>query len=247
MMTGCMKQPDIPTYTVTEGSTIGYLVRVKPYPMHTHVGTTAFNNFSKEYKYDWEVQSYIENSLAQNMPKTKNLKLINLAKQGFVLEDLKNLIIASNSKWVVNPEKKTTYERLAKLRLSAVIVINDGAKMASLECGAFGCTEHYARGYGLYTRSILGLDSYAVATAFYTKVYLMQPPADMRTKFETPYGTQMPVLKTPFTSKEDERKMEFIEPKDFNNLSEKELVLFEKSAKEYIDTNAKNIGIELNH
>ena len=36
---------------------VGVWVSAKTFPTHTHIGTTKFNNFTKEYSYDWQLNN----------------------------------------------------------------------------------------------------------------------------------------------------------------------------------------------
>ena len=61
VVAGCASTYVPPTagYKAPEQSKIGVLVVAKENPSHTHVGTTIFNNFSKEYEYDWQLKENI--------------------------------------------------------------------------------------------------------------------------------------------------------------------------------------------
>lgn len=246
LLTGCVKQPDIPAYTISKSSKVGYLIQVKQFPIHTHIGTTIFNNFSKVYKYDWKMGSYIEHKLITKLSSVRHLKPINLSNFGFTAEDLNDMIIVSNGKWIVNPEKEAVYNRLTKMNIKALVVIYDDQKIATLECGAFGCTPHYAKGYGVFTRSILNLNSYMAATAFYTKLYLIKPPVDLSENIQSRNENQMPAIATSFTSEKDKKAIGFKEPKDFYNLTRQEMAPFEFTVKNYINERIEKIAYYLN-
>ena len=55
IVTGCTPIVQNNTQSTTGGGygyptkKIGYLINVKPYPTHTHIGTTKLTNFTKQY------------------------------------------------------------------------------------------------------------------------------------------------------------------------------------------------------
>jgi hypothetical protein len=236
-LTGCITQPDIPTYTINQGDKIGYIIKAEKYPHHTHIGTTIFNNFSKTYNYDWNIQSYLENTFTTKLKGLKNISLVNLKEYNLTNEEISQLIIAKDDKWIVNPEKESLYQKLKmQLNLKAVIVIYDTTKMAHLECSAFGCSDFYSDGYGVFTRSILGMDNYFAATNFFVNAYLLTPVSSLNKNFEEINNAQvMELVSGVLTSDEENKKNNFTKPKDFDNWTKEEMSAFKPFIEQYID------------
>ena len=47
-----------------------------------------------------------------------------------------------------------------------------------LNCSMYGCTEHYAEGYGIFSRGVFGSVNYYTAFAFEVTAFLVQPLAE---------------------------------------------------------------------
>jgi len=241
-LAGCVKIPEVPKYTIETGDKIGYLIDVDTYPTHTHIGTTIFNNFTKKYKYNWKMKQYITSHMQNRLSSRKKLQFINLSKYHITSKDLNELIVNENEKWIINPKKENIYQKLRNLGIKAIVHIKEDAKLALLECGAFGCTEHYAKGYGLFTRSMLGMDNFYAATSFHTSVLLLHPIGNLQKEFTEPYGQPMAIIRSPFGLTEAAKKSGFILPKDFKNITNTEMKPIEIIVKQYIDNVIKKIA-----
>ncbi len=245
LFSGCViKQPKIPKYSIEQGDQIGYLIHVAKYPKHSHLGTTVFNNFTKEYAYDWDIENYIEKSLQQSLSKKGRYKLINLKKTQITFKDLDNLIVAEDNKWIVNKGKNSMFDTLKdKHNLKAIIEIYDGRKLMQAIYGPYSSIYYYAEGYGLFTRSFLGIDTYFPAPSFSANVYILNPIAKIIPKCTTkmPYQgfSQMTGM---FANKEENQKHEFIVPKDFKNISEKEFEPIKHRIYKFLDELNKEIN-----
>jgi hypothetical protein len=54
-----------------------------------------------------------------------------------------------------------------------------GEHVVASECGAYGCTERFADGMGMFTRSFLGMDLVMAVPAMSVDVYSFAPPANL--------------------------------------------------------------------
>ena len=245
-LTGCgMKQPALPKLSFQANDNIAILVDVKDHPTHTHIGTTIFNNFTKEYPYDWGMKSHIIQSLKKTLSE-KGYNVIVLDSSKYKKDDVENLIIAKDDQWVVNPEKKELYDTLKNKGLKALIVINDGRYIMNAVYGAFTTSYLYADGYGLFTRSMFGMDNYFSAPSFDGATYILTPVA----KITSPLTRKLPrpyfeTLGGTFQSKETEEKNHFKAPKDFENITEEEMLPFKANNIAFVDELVKDLTDKL--
>jgi hypothetical protein len=236
VFTSCsLKRAKIPEFTIGSRDKIGILVDVKEYPTHTHMGTTIFNNFTKVYPYDWGIRRHIVDNLEKSL-REKGYKYKILDKNRYKTSDLKELIISESGSWVVNPKKEQIYKSLKDDGLKAVIVISDGRHLMQAIYTGFGSSLLEADGYGLFTRSMLGIDNYFAAPSFGADVYILNPLADIESELTTsmpnPYFIS---LGGTMQTKDIEKKYGFIKPKDFKNLTKEELEPFRRVNIEFLD------------
>lgn len=50
VLSGCASNLPKPDFSIVESARIGYLVELDRHPVHSHVGTTVFNNFTTTYE-----------------------------------------------------------------------------------------------------------------------------------------------------------------------------------------------------
>jgi len=168
LFSGCaIQQPDIPKYTINKNDKIGYIINIPKKVEHSHVGTTAFNNFEKSYLYAWEKEGIIEKQLHDNLGQ----ELINLSLLGFKNSDFKDLIVGKDNKWVIN--NKTLYQKLVNdLKLKAIIVITDGPGSFFLNPYVFD-----VKGTGLVSSNFLGIKRFFAVLSVESQIYLFNPLA----------------------------------------------------------------------
>jgi hypothetical protein len=222
---------------------VGYLVNIRAYPTHTHIGTTALTNFTKKYPFKWKIPSYIESKLDEQLRASVGINPVNLRKKGITPNEINGLITNVNGTWMVARGKSKIYKRLTKqLGLSSIIIINESSKKAIKDCGMMGCTEFNAKGYGLLTRSFLNTNKFYSATAFYAKIYKLNPIASLNQQLKSINESKnMTLVAISKGSKVESNKINFIYPKSFNIWTEQEFKPFRAPLISYIDNMAQKI------
>ncbi|NOZ91109.1 MAG: hypothetical protein GXO60_07500 [Epsilonproteobacteria bacterium] len=254
IMTGCanMVQNGATSTTVAQTFSpkkIGYIINIKPYPTHTHIGTTKLTNFVKEYRYDWKIPAYTQNELVKNLKRLAYVTPINLKKYGIVADDVNGLLKNVNGLWVVRSGKAEIYKELAnKLGLSAVVVINEAPKTAINDCGILGCKEYKAQGYGLLTKGFLTTTDYYSATPFWVHIYKLKPkPTSLDPKIVKINGSKQ-MIKVAISKSHQMQPNKIglkAYPKDFKNWTEEEFAPFRLPLVSYIDGMTKEISTVL--
>jgi hypothetical protein len=228
---------------------IGYIINIKPYPTHTHIGTTKLTNFVKEYKYDWQIPSYTQKELVKNLKRLAYVTPINLNRYGIDANDVNGLLKNVNGLWVVKSGKADIYKKLAnQLGLSAVVVINEAPKTAINDCGILGCKEHKAEGYGVLTKGFLNTTDFYSATPFWVHIYKLKPkPISLDPKIVNINGSkQMTKVAVSKSYQMQPNKIGLkAYPKDFKNWTEEEMAPFRLPLVSYIDGMTKEISTVL--
>jgi len=255
VVTGCTKivQNDItPTTANIYNHTtkkIGYIINVSPYPTHTHIGTTNLTNFTKEYKYDWKIPSYIEQELVKNLKRLAYVTPINLKRYNIKADEVNGLLKNINGKWLIRRGKADTYKNLINhLGLSAVIVINEAPKVAINDCGILGCKEYKAQGYGLFTKGFINTIDFYSATPFWIHIYKLKPtPISLDPKIVNINGSKS------MTKVAISKNYQILPnkiglrayPKEFKNFTREEFAPFRLPLISYIDGITKEITTTL--
>ena len=245
-ITSCTAVPQSQQGSTTNYSTqkkVGYLVNIRAYPTHTHIGTTALTNFTKNYKFNWKIPTYIEQNLDKKLKTFANVTPVNLRTKGVLPSEVNNLIKKVNGRWVVARGKSEAYKKLTnRLGLSAIIIVNESSKQAIKDCGMLGCKEYKAKGYGLITRSFLNTNKFYSATAFYATVYRLNPLDSLDKRLEHINSSKkMTLVAISRGSKVDKNKIDFIYPKNFNRWTEQEFKPFRAPLIRYIDEMTQQI------
>lgn len=226
LLSGCVKQPDIPTYHLKNNDKIGYIIQPSGDVSHAHMGTTIFNNLEKTYNYNWELEKNIQKSLAKNVHK----KMINLSKYHIKYTDIKDMIIAKDGQWVI--AKKNQYNRLLnKLHLRAILVINQETTYVIT-----GRDPIVMNASGLASHNFIGLKRYFAVSAYDFNLYLLQPKAVIKDKEVIKSEIIYDSMITSF-----QEKSGFKKPKDIDNITKEELETVRKKVIQLIDNGTKSI------
>ncbi len=224
---------------------VGYLVNVRTYPTHTHIGTTSLTNFTKTYPFAWGIPTYIEKELVRKLETLAGVRAINLRKEGITPREVNGLVKNVKGVWMVARGKSEVYKKLAnRLGLSAIVLINEGAKQAINDCGILGCKKINAEGYGMLSQSFVNSDKFYSATAFFAHVYALKPLAS----FDDPYlkkinqSESMTLVATAVGSKVKPNKIGLLYPKRFNEWTEEEFKPFRAPLMKYIETMSQLIS-----
>lgn len=228
--------PAPPTFNMPKDSRVGIYVDTGSNPYHAHIGTTIFNNFQKQYPYNWdlEVFTYVQ---VDSQLKKAGFITINLKKAGFTFAEIKHLVTQHDKEWAHNPQTVDASTRLRDdFGLSAVVVIKESQVQADLECAGGPCSNRMIGGSGLYSRSMFGMTRYKAVAAITTKIFLLDPPAQLDRN-------------GPLSSQWDDRAInlnDYAGAEDFDNFTKNELQPVRIAIEEYITRMAENIVTSLN-
>ena len=179
VLAGCVTPPPIPSFETKRGDRVGILVDIGDDAVHTHIGTTVFNNFEKKYAYRWNLDSAVAEVLKNSLSKS-GFVVLDLEDEGLRYGDVTPLVVTDGEIWRMAPGKENTVRELTERKsLKAVVVVKETRVMTALECGAGPCSERYANASGMYTRSFFGRTRYNAVAAFSLNVYVLEPLADL--------------------------------------------------------------------
>ena len=228
LATGCasLYVPPVPEYALPENTKVGLLVAVSEYPKHTHIGTTIFNNFTKEYEYAWNMEEAVFQTYKEEIEDTTGFNVINLRDHGVVDTADLDFVGVEEKQWSVVDANSDSRNSLMEKGIYAVVSISEAPTLASLECSSYGCTEHYSQGYGLFTRSFLGISSYVASASFIISTEIIQPPIDI--------GIQKDMREVTKFDNKNRTLSDFKGPAEFKNITEDELAPVKDEILEYI-------------
>ncbi len=178
-LVGCaVNLPKPPQFSLGSDAKIGVFVEIKGQPTHSHIGTTAFNNYSQEYPMEWNLQTTTVNFLREKI-QTTGFQYVDLNQAGFDKDKLSKILVIRDGATLVSPDKEEIISKLRnEMKLSAIVFFTDAGRHAvAMECGGFGCMDRYADGYGLYSRSFLGMNYFSAIPGFSVRVEILNPPA----------------------------------------------------------------------
>lgn len=178
MLSACAALPEVPPIERGSIERVGIYVSEIGQPKQTHIGTTIFNNNVKEYALQWDLREEFRNTIAGVLEEA-GFKVVDLVSAGYSSGDLSVARIAEDGGGHA-PENEQTRARLREDGVDAVVIIREQERvLALLSCAQFGCTEHWAEGYGLLTRSFLGIGHARVVFAFDFEADVVDPPASV--------------------------------------------------------------------
>ncbi|MFN2334804.1 MAG: hypothetical protein ABR550_10310 [Wenzhouxiangellaceae bacterium] len=138
---------------MTQGR-VGVLVQTPTQGVHTHVGTTVFNNFTREYPF--------ELNLAQEFQSDLSERLVSAGLEPVLIDDAtlagidKHVVGLRDDEWAIVDQVEAIGDVQAQHRLDALVRVWPlGRHVVATECSNLGCTDRYADGAGLYTRGLL--------------------------------------------------------------------------------------------
>ena len=207
--------PALPNYSLPEHTRIGLFVSASEFPKHTHVGTTIFNNFSKDYEYPWKMEESIFKTFQQEIEHSTGFVVLNLKDLGITNTSELNFVEVKDKQWSLVEENTSLRDSLIELGIYAVVSISESPTLANLECSAYGCAEHYSEGYGLFTRSFLGINSYFASSSFTVSIEIIDTPADI--------GVQQDMRDILHFNNKNKILTNFEAPKEFRNITQEEL------------------------
>lgn len=212
---------------------VGVLVSAKKFPTHTHIGTTKFNNFTKEYSYDWQLNNTLYNTFKKAIEQNSRFTAVDISS---MVDDAGALdfVMGEGNNGAFNDKQNTLRKSLLDKGIATVIIVEEAPTVAITECGTYGCSEHQSKGFGLFTRSFLGTDHYIASASFNVSIERLDKPVDILT---------LPV----FTEFQDdalknERVEDFTPPDNFDEITEQELAPIKNTIVNYFDRLATAVG-----
>ncbi len=212
---------------------VGVLVSAKKFPTHTHIGTTKFNNFTKEYSYDWQLNNTLYSTFKKAIEQNSRFTAVDISS---MVDDAGALdfVMGEGNNGAFNDKQNTLRKSLLDKGIATVIIVEEAPTVAITECGTYGCSEHQSKGFGLFTRSFLGTDHYIASASFNVSIERLDKPVDILT---------LPV----FTEFQDdalknERVEDFTPPDNFDEITEQELAPIKSTIVNYFDRLATAVG-----
>jgi hypothetical protein len=212
-LAGCQTAPKLPALSLQPGDKVGVLVVAPDSPVHSHIGTTIFNNFDKTYPYQWTLRKDVQAAVADAVAQA-GFVAVDLAAAGLRYEDVDGLVAAADGSWRIAAGREEAVQRLAgTLGLRAVVTLKAQATVVLMQCAGGPCSFFAASNPGLFTRSFLGMTNYIAAPAFAWHVYVFSPPADVASSDALAGRLKMPAV-----------RLHDYSPADFSNLTEADFV-----------------------
>ena len=212
---------------------VGVWVSAKKFPTHTHIGTTKFNNFTKEYSYDWQLNNTLYSTFKKAIEQNSRFTAVDISS---MVDDAGALdfVMGEGNNGTFNDKQNTLRKSLLDKGIATVIIVEEAPTVAITECGTYGCSEHQSKGFGLFTRSFLGTDHYIASASFNVSIERLDKPVDILT---------LPV----FTDFQDdalknERVEDFTPPDNFDEITEQELAPIKNTIVNYFDRLATAVG-----
>ena len=212
---------------------VGVLVSAKKFPTHTHIGTTKFNNFTKEYSYDWQLNNTLYSTFKKAIEQNSRFTAVDISS---MVDDAGALdfVMGEGNNGAFNDKQNTLRKSLLDKGIATVIIVEEAPTVAITECGTYGCSEHQSKGFGLFTRSFLGTDHYIASASFNVNVERLDKPVDVLT-LPTFTEFQDDALK-------NERVEDFTPPDNFDEITEQELAPIKNTIINYFDRLATAVG-----
>ncbi len=212
---------------------VGVFINASEFPSHTHIGTTKFNNFTKEYAYDWQIASTLFTELKTAIEQSSRFEVVDVSSKVKGAWQL-DFVVQQNGHWSFNENQNALRKSLLADGVTKIIIVQEAPTVAITECGTYGCSEHESKGVGLFTRSFLGTDSYIASASFDFSIESLDKPVDIATQplFEELQDDAM----------KNVRLEEFVPPEDFDEATEKELAPIKNSIISYIDRLAETVA-----
>ncbi len=215
---------------------IGLVINAKKFPTHTHIGTTKFNNFTKEYNYDWQLHDTVFTIFEKAIEQGNRFDVLDISSTVESTGTL-DFVKSEDGNMVFNNNLASMRKSLLDKGITRIIVIKEAPTVAITECGTYGCSEHKSNGFGLFTRSFLGTDYYVASASFDVSIESLDEPVDL---------TALPDF-AQFNDDEFKNKRieEFETPVDFDDLTNEELAPIKSTIVDYFEGLAKKVSMNL--
>lgn len=212
-LAGCASTP-LEKITASKGDRIGVIVEGGDGLLHSHLGSTVFSNFAKEYP---QTNGSLRDEALVRVNRAitdAGFVPVDLTTQAVTAKDFSDVVVKNSGAWSVAPDKESLIRKMRDdLRLRAVLVVRQDRVTAAIECGGGPCNYRDVDAPGLYSRSFFGMNSYYAVAAYRWNFIVFDPLVDAAA--EPPVSDRVWVpsrLLKPYKA-----------PADIKNLTESEL------------------------
>lgn len=229
LIVGCTAQP-IARPSISANARIGVINLVKPTITHTHVGTTVFNNSVQAYARSWQPSAYFYKQATAEIESSGNYTVVNIAPSQALASYKGDFIDLTFSSFKLDDSIAPELDRLAaSAKVDLLLILRETSWRDTV-----ANTNQNLRGYGLYTRSFIGLN-----TAFvYANVFpvLVQPsPARIVSG-----GSGFIII-----GREPKEIPGFVFPADVKALTEADLEQIDTPLRALLNEAARTVGDEI--
>lgn len=143
-LSGCRAKPKPLPYTLKKGQRIGYYIDIPKYPAHGYADFWSVENDKVTIiKDDWHLDDILQEKIFKGL---QEYKLINLAEHNISKQDIDELFQIQyvdengtyNRHFIVNPEKRNSYQKLKDLDLDAFIAVYNVSYVQQRGLGTMG-------------------------------------------------------------------------------------------------------------
>ncbi len=228
---GCANvSPKLPNYKIGQKDNVGYIIKTNENMVHTHIGTTVFNNFEKTYP-----KLITADDVKKLLKKSIHANLIDISSYKF--GDIDNLIIKNDNKWIIN-NNNIYSELIKKDKLKAIIVVSE-------KSGGIYLYPNYlsSKSSGLLSTSMLGIERYFAVSGFHFKLHILNPIGSK--EFHKEIVTAK-IICDPLIDNY-QKKSNFVKPANIKVLTSEERKSVTKSILELTKYNIKQINKNLSN
>jgi len=215
---------------------VGVLITAKNFPTHTHIGTTKFNNFTKEYSYNWQLSDKLFSTFKSAIEQNSRFEAVDISSMVKATDSL-DFVKGKDGNWTFNTNQEALRKSLIDNGIATIIVVTEAPTVAMTECGTYGCLDHKSKGFGLFTRSFMGTDHYIASASFDINIESLKEPVEI---------SALPVFKE---FQDDELKNarieDFTPPDSFDEVSEQELLPIKNTIVSYFERLATTLATYL--
>ena len=115
----------------------------------------------------------------EQIESSTNLDVIDLHSYGVKTAAELDFVDIKNEQWSVIDANSKLRNNLTEKNIYAVITVTEKPTLAQVECGAGGCSERYIDGFGLYSRSFLGIKNFTATAGFEVTAEVINPPVEL--------------------------------------------------------------------
>ncbi|MEC7511493.1 MAG: hypothetical protein VYC99_11935, partial [Pseudomonadota bacterium] len=103
---------------------VGVWVSAKTFPTHTHIGTTKFNNFTKEYSYDWQLNNTLYSTFKKAIEQNSRFTTVDISSMVGDAGAL-DFVMGEGGNGSFNEKQNTLRKSLLDKGIATVIIIEE--------------------------------------------------------------------------------------------------------------------------